>query len=295
MPAKYLHRTDVEGAYSHIYSKGVEGKLIFNNEEDYNVFLDCLKDYLSPPRDSESLKKVFTVRGKTFRGKPYQLKNYFNKIELISYCLLPDHFHLLLYQITKGSIEKFIRSLCTKYSAYFNKKYQHTGPVFIGPYKSVSVEPGLQLSHLTRYLHSLGNHSSYPEYVSVKETSWIKPNTILSLFQGVDGYKEFMEKYGRDPKEKELIDRITFEHETNILTSLKGEFPEGNEYVQPDSGVELQYPDTELRYRTPAFLAICILSALVFTLLTIVGIRNIKASAHQESPTLSTPVIEEQK
>ena len=133
MPAKNLQRIDKEGLYFHIYNKGVEEKIIFSDGEDYRVFLRFLEEYLTTPQDPENTKKTFQIHGRTFRGTPHQPKNYFNAVELVAYSLMPNHFHLALSQVTKGSVENFIRSLCTRYSIYFNKKYTHSGPLFAGP------------------------------------------------------------------------------------------------------------------------------------------------------------------
>src|SRR3990167_3486228 len=122
MPAKARCRIDEAGLYYHIYNRGVEGRVIFNGEDDYNVFIGFLEDYLSPPKDPDSVKKVFKINGRSFRGTPHQPKNYFNDLELIAYSLNPNHFHLILHQKTLGSQEKFLRSLCTRYSMYFNKR-----------------------------------------------------------------------------------------------------------------------------------------------------------------------------
>jgi len=74
MPAKHFLRVDEEGIYSHIYNKGVEQRVIFNDREDYETFLGYLKEYLTPPRDPESIKKAFEVKGRTFRGTPHSFK-----------------------------------------------------------------------------------------------------------------------------------------------------------------------------------------------------------------------------
>src|SRR3989344_2988402 len=225
MPAKNLQRENEEGIYSHIYNKGIEKRVIFKDEKDYEVFQGFLKDYLTAPQDPESIKKVFTVHGRIFRGMPHQPKNYFSKVELIAYSLMPDHFHLLLRQKARGSLESFIRSLCTRYSIYFNKKYQHTGALFEGPYKSAQVEDEPRLLLLTRYIHLVQGHSSYAEYLGTKETSWVKPKVAQSyfnkvktdLFKGADSYKDFVEKYELGQKENELLEGITLEGDTQHL------------------------------------------------------------------------------
>ncbi|MGD0523098.1 MAG: SH3 domain-containing protein [Candidatus Microgenomates bacterium] len=234
MPAKYSIRVDKEGAYFHISNRGVSEKIIFKDGRDYEVFLGYLKDYLTPPAQPNTYKKTFTVKGRTFRGVPHLTKNYFNKVDLIAYNLMPNHFHLLLHQITQGSLEKFMRSLCTRYSMYFNKRHQNAGALFAGPYKSVCIEGTSPLLLLTRYFHHhpgtddrhlTDRYSSYAEYLGKRETSWVKPNVILSffnnsenkIFKGVDGYRNFIEKYEPDQNDKNLLEGIILEKEFERL------------------------------------------------------------------------------
>lgn len=290
MPAKNLSRIDKEGIYSHIYNRGVEKRIIFNDEEDYKVFLGYLKDYLIP-KDPDSIKKVFKVHGHIFRGTPHQPKNYFNKVELIAYSLMPDHFHLLLHQVTKGSLEKFVRSLCTRYSMYFNKKYHRTGALFEGPYKSVQIKDELHLSHLTRYLHhNAGDYTSYPEYLGSRQTLWVKTEVVLSSFYKETGrYKNFVEKKVADQEGKELIDGLTVDSKSDHLErSLEGRNLARNEEMRTD-------PDLKVRSRMPEFLAT---STLMFLLLVALGVRNVHVSTaknYQPLPTTVSDVLSETK
>lgn len=212
MPAKNLIRIDLENSYYHIYNRGVEKRIIFEDEQDYKVFLKYLKDYLSPPPDPAQSKKSFTLQGLSFKGIPYQTKNHFGKVELVAYGLVPNHFHFMMHQIEKGAIEKFTRSLLTRYSMYFNKKYDRVGSLFQGPYKSVMIENENYLLHLSRYIHlnpkeyskNLAEaYSSYAEYLGIRHTSWVKPGAVLQYFdkaksdfmRGTNTYKDFVEKY----------------------------------------------------------------------------------------------------
>ena len=284
MPAKNLQRENEEGIYSHIYNKGIEKRVIFNDEDDYEVFQGFLRDYLTPSKDPESIKKDFEVHGRIFRGTPHQPKNYFSKVELIAYSLMPDHFHLLLRQKARGSLESFIRSLCTRYSIYFNKKYQHTGALFEGPYKSAQVEDEPRLLLLTRYIHLVQGHSSYAEYLGTKETSWVKPKVVQSyfnkvktdLFKGADSYKDFVEKYELGQKENELLEGITIEGDTQHL-----------ERRRPPKDVENDLLDSNLKplQRIPELAII----TLVFLVLVTVGIRNIMVFT-TERPQSSQPL-----
>lgn len=214
MPAKNLTRISAEGTYSHIYNKGIENRVIFGNSEDYAVFLGFIKDYLTPPQDIENVKKEFKVNGKIFRGVPHQPKNYYDQVELVAYSLLPEHFHLVLHQKKQGSLERFIRSLCTRYSIYFNKKYQRSGTLFQGPYRSVHIKDELDLLYLTRYLHlhSAGDYSSYPEYLGINKTLPVNSEIVLSnLKNGLNDYRVFVEKYHLDSSEHGLLTKISIE------------------------------------------------------------------------------------
>lgn len=273
MPAKYLVRVDEEGIYSHVYNKGIEHKVIFNDNEDYQTFLSYLKEYLAPPRDPESIKKVFEVKGRTFRGTPHLPKNYFNKVELFAYSLMPDHFHLLINQVVRGSLENFIRSLCTRYSIYFNKKYLRTGALFDGPYKSMQISDRSALPLLTRFFHNPHNYSSYLEYLGLKETSWIKPKVVLSFFdKGKSAYKDFVEKHKLNQKEKKLLNSINFDNEAPHLEKKKDEKKE----VKPNYA-------PEPRLRMPIFIMV---STAMFVLLFTLGARNVSISIANNSQSL---------
>ena len=274
MPAKNLVRRNEEGIYTHIYNRGVENRVIFNDEDDYVTFQGFLKDYLTAPQDPESTKQSFTVHGRVFRGTPHQPKNYFNKVELIAYSLMPNHFHLLLRQNTRGSLESFIRSLCTRYSIYFNKKYQRSGALFEGPYKSAQVEDEHRLLLLTRYVHLPQGYSSYAEYLGTRETSWVKPKVVQSFFdkaktdhfKGADSYQDFVEKYELGQKDIELLEKIIFEGDIQHL-----------ERRQPPKDAENDLSDSNLKplQRIPELAIITV----VFLVLVTVGTRNIMVSA----------------
>jgi len=189
MSAPSLHKTTTNGAYRHIYNKGIENGNIYRDKEDYETFISYLKQYLSEPDDPKNIKKVFTVNGRSFQGIPHQPKNYFNKIELIAYSLMPNHFHLILDEMTKNSLEGFIRSLCTRYSMYFNKKHERSGSLFESPYKSIQVSKTSDLLYLTRHLHygynknsttPTDSHSSYADFVGIRDTPWIKSDVIFA-------------------------------------------------------------------------------------------------------------------
>lgn len=264
MPAKNLKRINEEATYSHIYNGGVEGRAIFESDADYQVFVGFLKEYLTP-QDPKTIKKDFKIDGKTFQGTPHLPKNYLNDIELVAYSLTADRFNLILHQKTAGSIERFLRSLCTRYSMYFNKKYHRSGALFEGPYKSVQLKDEHELSNLTGFLHHSSNNSSYPEYLGSRKTSWVKPQVVLSLFKnGASDYKNLVEKErGKSDQLERSPDRRDLASSYDLRTD----------------------PGLKIRSRMREFLTI---STLGFVVLVAISVRNItisKALSYQPQPT----------
>ncbi len=232
MPAKNVIKSYAEDSYYHIYNRGVEKRIIFNDDQDYKVFLSYLKTYLNPP--SSPSKRTVQMENISFTTLKRPLNNYYQEIDLIAYCLMPNHFHLLIKQKSSKSIELFMRSLLTRYATYFNKRYKRVGSLFQGTYKAVLVPNEDYLLHLSRYIHLnpinhakeyplrmlLDNYSSYGDYLGFRKTEWIKKDLILSFFKtaqsahlkDVLSYQSFVENYLEDSREK--LGMLTIEDET---------------------------------------------------------------------------------
>ena len=194
MPRKHTRKINVEGGYYHIYNRGVEKRSIFVGKKDYQVFLNILKTTLSPPPNPQALVQSFTLKGSTFQGIPHQPKNCSGKLKLLAYCLMPNHFHLLVMQQTKNMMKQFMQSLATRYAVHFNKTHGRLGSLFESVYKAVLVETNEQFLHLSRYIHKNPMkfwekplkdypYSSYAEYLGLRTTAWIQPKEILAFFK----------------------------------------------------------------------------------------------------------------
>lgn len=210
MPAKNRIKQYLADGYYHIYNRGVEKRKIFIDEQDYKVFLTYLKNYLEPIDQkaiwAEIEKTHYLLRDKLFNK--LQMNNYTDKIQLFCFCLMPNHFHLLLKQKNERGIEEFMRSLGTRYVMYFNKKYKRTGGLFQGRYKAVLVKTDEQLLHLSRYIHLNPKHkgpalpdrpeksySSLPFYLGKQGIKWLQADQILSFFSKTNknsSYKSFV-------------------------------------------------------------------------------------------------------
>ena len=144
MPAKNAIKEYHENGYYHLYNRGVNKGLIFSDDHDYKTFLYYLKLYLCSEELQVEYLKLFPSR---------KLKNYCDRLKLLAYSLMPNHFHLLVWQKDADAINHFMRSLIVKYAMYFNKKYKRIGPLFQGVYKAVQVENEQQLIYLSKYIH----------------------------------------------------------------------------------------------------------------------------------------------
>jgi len=210
MPSRNLIKIYVKDSYYHIYNRGVEKRIIFEDDQDYKVFLKYLKEALSNPSLLRIDKIQVTLQGGSFKGVPRQPKNFDTNIDLIAYCLMPNHFHLLIKQKENNSMEHFMRSIITRYSMYFNKKYNRVGKLFQGHYKAVLILDDNYLLHLSRYIHLNpseynknleSEYSSYAEYLGIRKTSWVKPEIVLAFFnqatrdfhKDINTYKKFVE------------------------------------------------------------------------------------------------------
>ena len=218
MPAKNSVKTYIANGFYHVYNRGVEKRNIFLDEQDYLVFLSYLKLYLSPVE--ETIKNTTNninldyeeKNSKIFRLN--ELKNFFRKIKLITYVLMPNHFHLEVQQVGVKDLENFMRCLIIKYTMYFNKKYKRVGTLFQGRYKAVSIFGKERLIDLSLYIHrnpiellaenqllESYSWSSYPAYIGNHEVKWLNKDIILSNFESVESYRSLVESsVGSDPR-----------------------------------------------------------------------------------------------
>lgn len=228
MPAKNSRKLYYENGYYHLYNRGVEKRKIFLDQQDYGVFLSYLKEYLLSKDEkglSEKLADPNTSaveRNKIL--KILQMNNFADEITLLAYCLMPNHFHFFLKQKSAGSIDKFMNSLGTRYTMYFNRKYDRVGSLYQGVYKAVSVVNESQFIYLSKYIHKQAlalqgevlqaQPSSFQEYLGKRRTEWVNPNEVLSYFSKTNpgfSYESFVME-NVDDKEADILNNIQIEN-----------------------------------------------------------------------------------
>lgn len=213
MPQKNSIKIYYENAFYHVYNRGVEKRNIFLDRADHLAFLHLLKTALSPMQDSP-------IQGGTLPRN--RRKKFYNKIDLMAYCLMPNHYHFLLRQKTISGLTEFIRSLSTSYSMYFNKKYRRVGSLFQGVFKAIDIHEDNYLLWVSRYIHRNPpdfrsyTYSSYDDYLGKRTTDWLHTNLLLNFFDSKRMNREKnYQKFVDNNNEKNMSDysNITLEPE----------------------------------------------------------------------------------
>ena len=237
MPGKHVTKQYEAQAYYHLYNRGVEKRIIFLDEQDYGVFLSYLKTYLLP-KDEKKLFHIISDPSANYKEKnaakrELQLNNFFNLIQMNAYILMSNHFHFLVQQSEKNAIDRFMNSLCTRYTMYFNKKYHRVGPLFQSQYKAVRITSDEQLIYITRYIHRniisktlalKGNAlqgkkmmeypwSSYAVYIGKRHIEWLHPKNVLGYFGKTEAntYASFAEMNDQNEKSAIILSPLDLE------------------------------------------------------------------------------------
>jgi putative transposase len=209
----------------HIVIRGVGDSLIFKNKEDYFRMIFSLYEFnTSQPiviRERRKLRsrtktKTKKVAREQFSGDRDLL------VEVLAFCFMPNHIHLLLRQIQDEGITQFMRKLGAGYATYFNQKYDRKGHLFQGRFRAVYIESDEQLQIVFTYIHTnslsliepnwkekgiknlkkaiefLKNYkwSSYPDYIGKKNfPSLTERSFLLGIMEEENGCQESIKNW----------------------------------------------------------------------------------------------------
>ena len=137
------------GEYYHIYNRGADKREIFLERKDYQRFKILL--YLCNNIEPVNMSRHFRV-GRTL-SEIFRIKHKEPLVDIGVYCLMPNHFHLLVRERSEGGITKFILKLLTAYSMYFNKKNNRKGTLFESKFKAKQANNDNYLKYLFAYIH----------------------------------------------------------------------------------------------------------------------------------------------
>ena len=235
---------------------GIKRPLLVNNEI-YHIILRGVGDALIFKDESDYYRAIFSVYEfntttpieiKTQRKRRQKLKANGGQtsvdtrdplVEILAFCFMPNHIHLLLRQIKDNGITRFMQKVGTGYAVYFNNKYERKGHLFQGKFRAVHIKTDEQLKIVFAYIHSNGasliqpkwkesgigsleqvisflenyKWSSYPDYIGKKNfSSLTKRDFLLDLMGGIDGCRDFMDNWLRyKGKVKEEFNNLLLE------------------------------------------------------------------------------------
>lgn len=196
MPTKNRVKNYAPQSYYHVYNRGVNKRNIFLDDSDYSVFLNLFKRYLSDD-SPDRFNRIY--------------KNLSDEVKLLAFCLMPTHFHLLIYQEKQTGMTNLLQRVMTSYSIYFNKKYRRVGPLFQDIYKASRISSDGYLQHISRYIHLNPEQwrdwefSSLDFYLGNKQAEWLDQKIILELFEDQNEYLDFVSDYEDHKRSLEAI------------------------------------------------------------------------------------------
>lgn len=140
------------GETYHIYNRGVHKVPIFTSDKDYERFMLLL--FLANDENPINFReRARRYKGRTFVNMYSEEVRTSGSVDVLGYCLMPNHFHLILRQVKENGISLYMKKLCTAYVMYFNKKYKHSGVLFQGKFKSKHIDSEAYFRWIFSYIH----------------------------------------------------------------------------------------------------------------------------------------------
>lgn len=211
----------VPGEIYHVFNRSIAKQPIFTNQRDYQRAIDVFSyySYRKPQLRFSHYNRLSSDEKKKFLE---ELQTTPKMLEILAYCIMPNHIHFLLKGIGENSVQIFMGNFQHSYSKYFNVKYERTGSLFQSRFKAVRIETDEQLIHVSRYIHlnptssflikveSLPtyNWSSFKDYIDNKPNGIVQKSTILNLLGNSEKYKNF------------VLDQIGYQRQLEIIKHL---------------------------------------------------------------------------
>jgi len=222
--ATFRKITFQDGEIYHVFNRGIDRRSTFTDKKEFERFQKLIKFYRHidiPIRFSKVNQYPQEVREKILADL-YKSRR---MIDILSYCIMPNHFHFLLKQTEEKGISTFISNITNAYTKYFNTKSERTGPLFEGVFKAVHIESEEQLIHVSRYIHlnpvassiiaddelEAYKWSSYPEYLSLSSEEITQKELILNMFKSLNAYREFVNNQIDYAKQLDTIKHLVLE------------------------------------------------------------------------------------
>lgn len=180
MPSRNTVKEYDVNTFYHVYNRGAGEQKIFLDSADKRKFLELFRRHLLDEDGDEEYKKY--------------------DVELVAYCLMGNHFHLLLWQDSEpDAISGLMRSVSTAYSMYFNRRHKRQGHVFQSIFRASHITDESYLAHITRYIHMNPERyrvfywSSLADYLGERHDSLVHPERVLEMSPAQ--YLNFLDEY----------------------------------------------------------------------------------------------------
>ena len=209
----------------HVFNRGIDHRPTFTYKKEFERAMMVLSYYsfTTPPMKlSLFLKLSNENRQKILSDLSQQNKKL---VEIICFCLMPNHFHFLLKQIEENGISKYMSKLQNSYTRYFNTRNERIGPLFLDQFKAILIQTDEQLIHVSRYIH-LNPLTSYvvKEFEDLKNYPWssfveysgnlsviCSKELILGHFKNSEDYEQFVKDQVNYQRELNVIKHLTLE------------------------------------------------------------------------------------
>ena len=213
-----MRKTELaNGEYYHIFNRGVDKRKIFLDESDFKRFWLSMR-LLNDEKDGMMLNWRNQKRFKPELDMEIFIRQELSScrealVKIIAYCLNPNHFHFILKQRKEDGIRKFMHKIGTSYTNFFNAKYDRSGALCQGRFKSIHIKNDSRLLYLVSYVncnsevHGISKAlkykwCSYPEYMGLCKDEICDKQIILEQFRGRKDYAEFARESVQDAKQK---------------------------------------------------------------------------------------------
>lgn len=170
----------VNTSYYHVYNRGVDRRRVFEASRDYEHFLESL--YLFNDERYRHRGGDPTWKNTTFSCHEILDHERVPLVSIISYILMPNHFHLLLKQKKDGGISKFLQRLGMGHTKYYNLKHHRTGRLFESSFKSKPLDFEEHLYHIPRYIHLNALDGKGLDWRKGRLEDWKKAKALLQAF-----------------------------------------------------------------------------------------------------------------
>ncbi len=176
----YMREPFDSRAYYHVYNRGVDKRVLFSDQWDFRRFCESLylfNDTNYKHKGGRVIQRDIPLAGHelfTFDRDPL--------VSIVAYCLVPNHFHMLLRQKEPNGISKFLHRVGMGYAKYFNKRYNREGRLFESPFKAKPVDLKEHLQLLPRYIHLNALDGTNIQWRAGQKTDWKKAKVLLNNF-----------------------------------------------------------------------------------------------------------------